>query len=125
MLTARTGLSDLISFRHASALGMPYPDANFAHHPSACTSCWARLRRDVPQPGAQPGRGPDLRDPGRLRTALTFALVENYSQQEPGSGSGDVTSSTPLAVDDNGLQQAVSGLPFEPETRLKKQFLVF
>jgi SAM-dependent methyltransferase len=29
MLTARTGLSDLVSFRHASALEMPYPDASF------------------------------------------------------------------------------------------------
>jgi ubiquinone/menaquinone biosynthesis C-methylase UbiE len=29
MLTARTGLSALVSFRHASALEMPYPDASF------------------------------------------------------------------------------------------------
>jgi ubiquinone/menaquinone biosynthesis C-methylase UbiE len=29
MLTVRTGLSDLVSFRHASALEMPYPDASF------------------------------------------------------------------------------------------------
>ncbi len=29
MLTARTGLGGLVSFRHASALEMPYPDASF------------------------------------------------------------------------------------------------
>src|SRR3712207_2695909 len=29
MLTALTGLSDLVSFRHGSALDMPYPDASF------------------------------------------------------------------------------------------------
>ena len=29
MLTASTGLADLVSFRHGSALGMPYPDATF------------------------------------------------------------------------------------------------
>jgi SAM-dependent methyltransferase len=29
MLTVRTGLSDLVSFRHGSALEMPYPDAAF------------------------------------------------------------------------------------------------
>ena len=29
MLTARTGLADLVSFRHGSALEMPYPDATF------------------------------------------------------------------------------------------------
>lgn len=29
MLTERTGLSDLVSFRHGSALEMPYPDASF------------------------------------------------------------------------------------------------
>ncbi len=28
-LTARTGLADLVSFRHGSALEMPYPDAGF------------------------------------------------------------------------------------------------
>jgi ubiquinone/menaquinone biosynthesis C-methylase UbiE len=29
MLTTRTGLGDLVSFRHASALDMPHPDASF------------------------------------------------------------------------------------------------
>jgi ubiquinone/menaquinone biosynthesis C-methylase UbiE len=29
VLTARTGLSDLVSFRHGNALEMPYPDASF------------------------------------------------------------------------------------------------
>ena len=29
VLTARTGLADLVSFRHGSALEMPYPDATF------------------------------------------------------------------------------------------------
>jgi ubiquinone/menaquinone biosynthesis C-methylase UbiE len=29
MLTVRTGLSDLVSFRHGSALDMPYPDGSF------------------------------------------------------------------------------------------------
>ena len=29
MLTIRTGLGDLVSFRHASALDMPHPDASF------------------------------------------------------------------------------------------------
>jgi len=29
MLTARTGLGDLVSFRHGNALEMPYPDASF------------------------------------------------------------------------------------------------
>jgi hypothetical protein len=42
-----------------------------------------------------------------------------------GSGRGDVTSSLLLAVDDNGLQQVVFGLLFEPEMRMKKQFPVF
>jgi hypothetical protein len=73
----------------------------------------------------RPERGPDLRDPSRLRTALAYALVESYSQQEPDSGQGDVTNSTPLAVDDNGSQQAVFRLLLEPETPLKKQFLLF
>jgi hypothetical protein len=51
---------------------------------------------------------------------LTYAVVENSSQQEANSSLGDVTSSPLLAADDNGSQRVVFGLPLESEMRLKK-----
>jgi SAM-dependent methyltransferase len=66
MLTTRTGLGDLVSFRHASALDMPHPDATFDavwmqldEHRQQRTS----LRRDPPR--TAPRRSPSAaRDHG-------------------------------------------------------------
>ena len=51
MLTARTGLADLVSFRHGSALEMPYPDAGFdvawAQHSSMNIADKERLYAEI------------------------------------------------------------------------------
>lgn len=51
MLTARTGLSALVSFRHGSALEMPYPDASFdiawAQHTSMNIANKERLYKEI------------------------------------------------------------------------------
>ena len=50
-LTAQTGLSDLLSFRHGSALDMPYPDGSFdmvwTQHSSMNIADKARLYQGI------------------------------------------------------------------------------